>query len=281
MNYHLLPTEWLIIAYLIVISLLLLRFRQRVSEWVLCIVAHVAVISAVLVSGLVANGLSPLLQILRDWYPLVLILVFYWEVGLYTQMAVQGYRDDRVIRLEGKIFKGQPSIYFSSRFESLRLSEFLHFCYLLYYAIIILLALPLYLQGRREAFHELIFAELLVSTASFVWFIFLPVAGPRYYFERISGHRSRGFFYKVTHYLLSRGSSKGTALPSLHASQTTIVLLYSLHYDLLYFSILLPLCIGILLSTIYGHFHYAVDVLAGVFLACAAFFAANFIYSLV
>ena len=279
MQVELLPADWLVIIYLIFINVLLVGFRSNLVRWHFYIIVHLVLIITILVSRLISEPLPLPLQVIRDWYPVALMFTLYWQVGSFTQLIVQGYYDDVIIRLEGHIFKGQPSMSLSSRFPFKVLSEFLHLCYLLYYGLLMSLVLPLYLQGRLEEFYEVVFVDLLITLISFVWFIFVPVAGPRYKFEKIGGPLATGFFYKLTHSLLSRASSKGTALPSLHVSQSLVVLFFAWRYGLPYFSIVLLICAGILACTVYGRFHYAIDVVAGVIVACTGFAVGPLIFS--
>ena len=71
----------------------------------------------------------------------------------------------------------------------------------------------------------------LTFNLSLLFYPFLPVTGPRYLFEKIQGKLSKGFFFRLAHLFVSRGSSKGTAFPSSHVSLSVIVLLYALRYD--------------------------------------------------
>ena len=211
------------------------------------------------------------LQFLRDWYPLSTIAIFYFEMGKLTQMMFQHYFDETVIHWEKRVFKGMPSLELSDQFPSIILSEILHLCYFSYYVIAVFLAAWLYFGGRIGPFQETVFAETLTFNLSLLCYPFLPATGPRYLFEKIQGKLSKGFFFRLTHSIVSRGSSKGTAFPSSHVSLSVIVLLYALRYDSTAFLILLPMCIGLTLGTVYGRFHYAIDALVGAALAGIVF----------
>ena len=140
------------------------------------------------------------LQVLRDWYPITTILIFYLEIPPLAQMVLQRYLDDKIIEWEGRLFNGQPSIYLSERFSSRWVSELLHLCYFSYYPIVFGLATLLYFQGRHEAFHEVVFGEILTFNLCLIWYIFVPVMGPYYKFEKIRGPLAgRIFFQTGTH----------------------------------------------------------------------------------
>ena len=266
-----LPYDWVAIGYLALTGGLILIFHKNVVRWYLYLLTRALWIAGIISLTFVTEQMPFPLQFLRDWYPLSTIAIFYVEMGKLTQMVFQQYFDETVIRWEKRVFKGMPSLELSDRFPSIILSEILHLCYFSYYVIAVFLAAWLYFGGRIIPFQETVFAETLTFNLSLLCYPFLPATGPRYLFEKIQGKLSNGFFFRLTHSIVSRGSSKGTAFPSSHVSLSVIVLLYALRYDSTAFLILLPMCIGLALGTVYGRFHYVIDVLVGAVLAGIVF----------
>ena len=277
---NLLPVDWIIIAYLGLTSVFILIRRKNLPRWYLYPLAHTTLILTILWLSLTSDYSPFLFRFLREWYPLATIPLFYWEVSPLTQLVYRGYFDDEVIRWEDRLFNGQPSIYLSKYLPKIALSEVLHLCYFSYYGIVLSLATVLYVQGRYDVFREVVFAEILTFNACLTCYIFLPVAGPRYEFEKISGRLAKGLFHRLTHTVVSLGSSKGTAFPSSHAAIAVIVLLYAMRFDTLVFIILCPFCVGLVIGTVYGRFHYAVDAIAGTVLAGVIFGVASTLYRL-
>ena len=259
--------DWVAIGYLVLTGLLILIFQKNIARWYFYLIARVLCIIGIVSLTSADTPTSSLLQFLRDWYPLSTIALFYFEMGKLTQMVFQRYFDETVIHWEKRVFRGMPSLELSSRFPSIILSEILHLCYFSYYIIAVFLAAWLYFGGRMGPFQETVFAETLTFNLSLLCYPFLPATGPRYLFEKIQGPLSKGFFFKLTHAIVSRGSSKGTAFPSSHVSLSVIVLLCAFRYDTTAFLILLPMCLGLTLGTVYGRFHYALDALVGAILA--------------
>lgn len=277
---NLLPYDWVAIGYLAITGALILIFHKNVVRWALYLTARALGIASILSLTFIQESLAFPLQFIRDWYPLSTIALFYFEIGKLTQMVFNGYFDETVIRWEKQLFKGMPSLEFSNRFPSLILSEILHVCYFSYYVIAVFLAAWLYFGGQTGPFQETVFAETLTFNLSLLCYPFLPTTGPRYLFGKSEGKLSEGVFFKLTHSILSRASSKGTAFPSSHVSLSVIVLLCAFCYELTAFLILLPFCTGLTLGTVYGRFHYAVDALAGVVLAGIIFGITPHIYPL-
>ena len=268
---NLLPSDWITTLYLAVSGAFILIFHRNLARWYIFLLIHIAAILGILSLHFIHATLSPLLQFVRDWYALATILLFYWGVKPLTQMVFQGMFDDRIVRWENRLFNGQPSTYLSERLPSITLSECLHLCYLSYYFIPVFLPAMLYFRGEREAFFETLFAELFTFNLCLIWYIFMPVAGPRYFAEKIKEPLSNGFLCRLTHALLTRASTKGTAFPSSHSALAIVVLLCATRYDLVSFVILFPFCTGLVVGTVYGRFHYALDAVVGVLLGVLMF----------
>ena len=275
------PSDWITIAYLAITGVLICIFHKNLRWWAIYVVAHAGAIYGLLLLAFnPEDSLSLPLQMLRDWYPIATILIFYLEIPPLAQMVIQRYLDDKIIGFEERLFRGQPSMYLSERFSSRWISELLHLCYFSYYPIVVGLVGVLYFQGRHEAFHEVVFAEILTFNSCLIWYIFMPVMGPYYKFEKISGPLADGLFFRLVHMILSSAASKGTAFPSSHCAIGVIVVLYAVRYDPLTFTILCPFAVGLIVATVYARIHYAVDAILGTVLAIVVFVAAPHLYRL-
>lgn len=210
-------------------------------------------------------GLGPrVLAVLRDWYPLLLVPFLYSELALLN-LAVHGgtYFDPLVIVWEEAIFGGQPSRDWAGGFAALWLSEPLHAAYLSYYMIIYVPPVVLYLAGRREEFHRMVLAIMLTFAAHYLFFIYLPVQGPRYLFPPPTGGLEEGAVYRFTHRLLEAGSSQGAAFPSSHVGVSVAQTIACIRFLPRLAPAVGLLTLGLAAGAIYGGFHYAIDALAG------------------
>ena len=273
------PSDWITIIYLAITGVLACIFHKNLRWWGIYVVVHAGVICGLLGLAFIPEGsLSLPLQVLRDWYPIATILIFYLEIPPLAQIVLRRYLDDKIMEFEGGLFNGQPSLYLSERFPSRWLSAFLHLCYFSYYPIVVALAGALYFQGRHKAFHEVVFAEVLTFNLCLIWYILMPVLGPYYKFEKIRGPLADGFFFKLVHAILSSAASKGTAFPSSHCAIAVIVVLYAARYHPIAFTVLCPFGVGLVVGTVYGRIHYAVDTIVGTVLAVIIFGVAPYLY---
>jgi membrane-associated phospholipid phosphatase len=192
------------------------------------------------------------------------LLFLYTELPLLIRAAGhQIYFDPTVIQWERTLFGGQPALEWAASWSSVVLSEILHSAYVSYYAIIFVVPTLLALRGRHQEFSEAVFVLLLTFTVCFAAFIVFPVSGPRYIWSARPDVAS-GPVRQFTLWVLESRSSRGTAFPSSHVAvattQSLLAIVYFGRRGVLVAIVSILLAIG----AIYGGFHYAVDVLAGV-----------------
>ena len=207
--------------------------------------------------------------VLRDWYPLLLMPLFYAEIPLLNQCWSSGYRDARILALESAVCGGQPSRTLAAALPFTPLSELLHLCYLSYYPLIFVPPLLLYVQGRRAEFGHTVLAVMVTFYVCYVCFIYYPVEGPRYLWP-VPTAVPRGMIQALAQRILELGSSRGAAFPSAHVAVAVTQSLLALRQQVKLAPLLILLTMGMGVGAVYGGFHYCVDVLAGALIASLA-----------
>jgi membrane-associated phospholipid phosphatase len=215
---------------------------------------------------------GPLGRFLGEFYPLVLTLAFYTHAGLVN--AARGVSHDALVqRWEQSLFGTQPSLAWIRAFPQPAWSTLMHAAYLSYYLILVSAPLVPWLAGRYEAARATL---LLMMVAFYVYyaicFIF-PVAGPRYVFAPASNAATAIPLATFTHQVLERGSAWGTAFPSSHVAVALVAAACAFRFVRPLGAVLVPLALLLALGTVYGQFHYALDVLSGAALAAVVLFA--------
>lgn len=265
-----LPINLLVISYLIIVS-------------VYIVIAHrgygILVINSMLVLTL---SIILLKQIdnhaFYAWIGLIFLPLFYHEIGLTIQKSKRKTYDLAFIAFEKKHFPKIMEFHQQNLANNIGLSEYLHACYLSFYLFIYGVPLYFYLHEEFLFFYEIIFAILFALLSGYITHVIIPIYGPRDIFPKINDSRSDKLFFKLVHRLLSKGSAAGTAFPSGHTSVATVVLLMTWHLHTPLFYLLLPIGIGLIISTIYGRFHYVTDVIIGIGYAIMAFLVTVAIY---
>ena len=252
--------------YLSSTAALILIFRDQVPGWQLLVTAHV--VGCVTAASLRRKEPSqPLLRVVRDWHPIVLFPILYKEVEVLAAAFGDWRLTDVIPSLEASVFAGRPSIYLSSYLSFVPLSEFLHFCYLSYVVVIPGLAGYWYVAGPRVAFHELVLLLAMVMFGSYLFFILFPVDSPYYLSERLQPPLAGHLFFDLVHEVSSRGGARGGAFPSAHVSASVVAWLVAWHHQRRLAWVMTPIILGVVVATVYGRFHYALDTVAGLGLA--------------
>jgi membrane-associated phospholipid phosphatase len=96
----------------------------------------------------------------------------------------------------------------------------------------------------------------------FLVFVFFPVQGPRYL--GVPQGVPDGPVRRLVLSVLEVGSSRGAAFPSSHVAVATTQFVMVLQYQRRLGLLVLGISLGLAAGAVYGGFHYAVDVLAGV-----------------
>jgi membrane-associated phospholipid phosphatase len=261
-------TDNAFVVYLWVTAGLIVAFRDSVDSWGALVVAHG--VGAVAVGRLrrLTVTLSPVLELLRYGYPILLFPLLYKEVEVLAADFGDWGLTESIRHLEVTLFGGHPSMALSELLPWWPLSEYLHLCYISHIVLLPALAGTWY-HGYRAAFYELLFLVTVTLSTSYFFFILFPVDSPFYLAPALKEPLSNHFFYKLVHYIADRGGARGGAFPSTHVSLTTVLWLtaWSRQRPIALWSS--PVVAGLIVATVYGRFHYALDVIAGLALAVA------------
>jgi membrane-associated phospholipid phosphatase len=285
-------------GYFLFVGLLILLFHNdKLRAWGWLTVAHA--IGILLVHALLwLHARKPAaepLNLLRHLYPILLYVFFFAETGWLNRMFVRDFQDPMVIRWEQALFGGQPGVTFMQRFPHLWFSEILYAAYFSYYLMIVGVGVLLFGKNRQGLFQYL-------SVLSFVFYvcyttyIFLPVAGPRLFLDQFPEYRlpaelyalapgayypvavQSGPFFLLMRFIYDVFESPGATFPSSHVAAALCTLYFSYRFLPRVFPLHAVLVVLLCLSTVYGRYHYAVDVLAGLLTAGVLVPFGNFLY---
>ena len=259
-------TTLLTIAYLAGTALLIGVLGRALPDWPSRVVAHL-VACAGLLMVLRPEPLPRMLVVARDWHPLVLFPLLYREVEALAAVMGDWRLTETVAATEAALFGGQPSLYLSERLPFVPLSEYLHFCYLAYVVVIPALAAWWYFGGRRAAFHELVLLLAAVMYAATCSSSSIRSTAPTIDSIDSAAPLAGNPFFDLVHAMSARGGARGGAFPSAHVSGAVVVMLVAWRHQRRLAVVLAPIVLGLIVATVYGRFHYAVDAIAGIGLA--------------
>ena len=205
-------------------------------------------------------------QFLGNWYPYLLILIFYSEVGQLNQAGGRSF-DEPIQLMESWIFGSQVAIEWIRAWPDPLFSWLANLSYSLYYFIVVGTPMLVSRVVSHEAGQKLLLMALIAFYVSYTVFLVMPVAGPLYQFPQVDNIATQTGAAVIVSWLLKVGDAWGSAFPSAHVAVTTILTVGSFMEHKRIGLFLLPLMIMLILATVYAQIHYAVDALAGLVLA--------------
>ncbi|HEY9173154.1 MAG TPA: phosphatase PAP2 family protein [Verrucomicrobiae bacterium] len=285
-------------GYMAMVAVLILLFHgTTVPSWPWLVAAHVGGMAVVhwLIQAQARRPANRVLDFLRHFYPVLLYTGFYRETEELNQMFITGYLDPMFFRLEERLFGLQPSLAFMESLPYLWVSEPLYAAYFSYYLMIAGVGLALFLRDRRQFFHY-------VSVVSFVFYvcylayIIIPVVGPRILYRTIPGYTlpadvvpamipavpatvESGPIFRLMAWIYENFEALGAAFPSSHVAVAITTLWFSFRYlrRIRWFHAIMVVLLCV--STVYGRYHYVVDVVAGILTAAILVPAGNWLYA--
>ena len=214
-------------------------------------------------------------------------LLSYWYPDTFEFNRIFPNLDHVFASAEQWLFGGQPAVWFSQCFPQLWVSEPLNMGYVFYYPMMLILLLW-YFFRRFDLVEKYSFTIVASFFIYYLVFIFVPVAGPQFYFPAIGmenvaqgvfpsigdyfNHHwqllpgpdyEHGFFYSLVESSQEVGERPTAAFPSSHVGISTILMIMSWRSSKRLFLVLLPFYLLLCMATVYIQAHYVIDAIAG------------------
>ena len=200
------------------------------------------------------------------------------------------------------LFNCQPSVEFSKLCPDIWFSEPFNMGYFAYYPLIAIVAIY-YFVFKFEWFEK---ASFVIVTSFFLYYliyIFVPVAGPQFYFPAIGmdnveacnflsigdyfNHNAillpgpnfeQGLFFDLVEASQEVGERPTAAFPSSHVGISTILMIMAWRVNKKLCYVLTPFYVLLCCATVYIQAHYLIDVFAGWISAVAIYILSTWMY---
>jgi len=264
-NSYFLPVDWATIIYLVVLSLIILFFRHNQTNWLYYLIFNFStIILILLVVKFLSLHNSKLARFLRHWYPVFLFTFLYEETRYLIHLLFPNFFDLWINNLELAIFGNYPTVWLEN-FSFPILNEYFLMAYFSYYFLLPVSGIALYFGGKIREFDSMVFASAVAFYISYLGFIFFPVEGPRYALAALHQVQIKGFvFVPLAQWIVKVGGLHGGCMPSSHVAIAWVVFVFTYQYKRRLFYVMGPLIICLFIGTVWGRFHYILDVLAGI-----------------
>ena len=229
-------------------------------------------------------------------------LLSYWYPDTYEFNRLFPNLDHLFAAAEQSLFGGQPAIWFSQCLPEMWVSEPLNLGYFFYYPMMLVVVLWYFIY-RYDLLEKISFVIITSFFIYYLIYIFLPVAGPQFYFPAIGAdhvaqgvfpaigdyfnhHREllpgpgyeHGFFYSLVESSQQVGERPTAAFPSSHVGISTILMIMAWRGSKYLFVCLLPLYLLLCGATVYIQAHYVIDAIAGFLSAFVLYWAATWLF---
>jgi membrane-associated phospholipid phosphatase len=274
------PVDKVIIAYLVILSTLILLSTERIENWFLFVASHtLAIAFFVALAKWIAPPLGNIGRYIRGWNTLLVIPVTYKELEyLIPRIHPQDF-DWQLAALDYRVFGVHPTIWLE-RWLWPPLTEVFQIIYASYYFYPLILGVVLWRKGWFAKFHFWVLILMLGLLSSYLGYLAVPAIGPRFILADQQTQPLTGIFlYETIRTTLDKAEGiTRDCFPSGHTELTLLTLYYSWRFHKPTFKWFLLPCSLLILSTVYLRYHYVVDIVAGFFFALAIVLTANWLH---
>jgi len=213
-----------------------------------------------------------LLSVMRDWYPLPLMLLAYREMGWFAPSS-HSYQLEHGWIVYDRLLLNDWGLRALIESTGPVLPSLLEISYSLVYAIAPFCMGWLYHRHHTARMNAFLTTFLLGIFLSYVFFPFFPSEPPRTVFPGQDLPNTVTVFRRFNLGLVGNYGIHMSVFPSAHCSgafAAAFAMRDILPEEAWLWRVLLVLAAGIATATVYGRYHYAADAAAGIAVALAA-----------
>ena len=229
-------------------------------------------------------------------------LLSYWYPDTFEFNRIFPNLDHLFAAMDMNLFGCQPSLVFDQLCSGILWREAFNMGYWLYYPMIITVSL-FYFFCRPKEVERCTFVIMASFFIYYLIYIFLPVAGPQFYFPVIGeelaavgpypeignyfdlhpeisiAQEGKGaLFTELVGMAQSTGERPTAAFPSSHIGVSTVLMLLAFRAKKPLAAIMFPVYVLLCCATVYIKAHYLVDAIAGLATGVIFYFATMWLY---
>lgn len=229
-------------------------------------------------------------------------LLSYWYPDTFEFNRIFPNLDHLFATLEFDLFGCQPALLFDQVCSGLFWREAFNMGYWLYYPMIALVSFYYFFCRPKEA-ERCTFVIMASFFLYYIIYIFLPVAGPQFYFPvigeeiavagpypelgdyfnlhpeiTIAQEGKGGLFTELVGMAQGAGERPTAAFPSSHIGVTTILVMLAYRAKKWLFAVMFPVYVLLCCATVYIKAHYLVDAIAGLVTGVLVYYLTTWLY---
>jgi membrane-associated phospholipid phosphatase len=267
--------EWVALAYLGASSALIAAFAENVAHPVKLIGVQALVAAMILVLCLVEThvvkrterqGITFSMKFwhfCRHWYPHLFFLFCFEELAKLVHLVTPSWKDAKLIAADHWLTGVHPTVWLE-QFATPARNDFMQFAYLTYFTYLLVLGGVLYYRRDWRGYWSVMTYSAAGYAIGYVIAIFFPIESPWFSMAGAwHGSLQGGPFTAAINFIEHFGRVRGAAFPSEHVAGSVAALWGAWRHRRWLFWVMVPLVTCMCVSTVWGRYHYVVDVFGG------------------
>jgi membrane-associated phospholipid phosphatase len=281
--------EWLALGYLGISSALIAAFAENLAHPLRLLGAQALVAAIVLTLARVQahsevhiavygpSFSSSCWHFWRYWYPHLFFLFCFEELGHLMTLLTPHWQDAKLIAADYWLWGVHPSVWLEPFATPFR-NDAMQLVYFTYFTYLLIVGGVLYFRRDWRAYWSVMTYSMAGYMIGYVIAMCFPIESP--WFSMAGwwkGPLQGGPFTAMMSFIEHYGRVRGAAFPSAHVTGATAALWGAWKYRRWLFWTLVPLYVGMCVSTVWGRYHYSVDVLAGMITGTLGYMIGNWV----
>jgi membrane-associated phospholipid phosphatase len=199
----------------------------------------------------------------RHWYPHLFFLFCFEELGKLVHLVSPAWQDAKLITADYWLTGVHPAVWLE-QFATPGRNEFMQFAYLTYFTYLLVVGGVLYYRRDWRGYWSVMTYSAIGYAIGYVIAIFFPIESP--WFSMAGswhGELRGGVFTTAINFVEHYGRVRGAAFPSEHVAGSFAALWGAWRHRRWLFWVMLPLVLCMCVSTVWGRYHYVVDIFGG------------------
>ena len=296
-----LAVETLNLLYNLLTTILIIIFYERLNDPQQMLLGRFFILAVTFaLIYLYTKFPSPAMRLMR--LVLQMGLLSYWYPDTFEFNRIFPNLDHLFALAELSLFGCQPAMLFDTVCSSNVWRELFNLGYWSYYPMIATVTLWYFFKRNKDV-ERCTFVIMCSFFIYYLVYIFVPVAGPQFYFPVIGDELiaagpypsigdyfnlnpeitipqadKGGFFTSLVNMAQASGERPTAAFPSSHIGMSTILILLALRVKKRLAAVLLPFYVLLCCATVYIKAHYLVDAFAGLLSGVLLYLFTDFLY---
>jgi len=257
-------SDWIQTGFAAILALVAwIRTLPTGRQWITTLLAAFAIIAVAVARFSTYVLTPPQASAFRDWLPVALMLVPYWQTGQFF-MGPNERIQNRLAEIDRRLSNVVPHpAKVPGRFTQLSMEWAYMFCYPM---------VPcglgvIYAAGLRQYTSTFWFIVLVSTYLCYAITPFVPALPPRSITRKQSSVAAANTGRVMNLWILQHGSIHAISFPSAHVASALAVSLVLLRFVPIAGVVFLVISFWIAVAAITGGYHYAIDVLLGAAIA--------------